>query len=246
MRLFGVSRISANSPAAKEEMQSAIGGDMNAPPLSIAGGELLANQDEPDNKKRILLLGGGLAVVAASALFLLDENPMSMLQSFLGASSEDPGTAMNVAPNTPSHALQLPPGLTPGDNESGVLDSEDAETDVADTEAIDDSALPLVAVEGEATRDRPWEALNRISEWRTSGEYDAVVLKQYFAHKKVWVRLAALEVAIKQKGLTPLEVRSVAKTLRTDFRKDQMRRWMKRVRERDRETYDSMVEVLKI
>jgi hypothetical protein len=58
------------------------------------------------------------------------------------------------------------------------------------------------------------------------------------------VRLAAFELAIKQEKLDENEVQSVAYDLRKDYRRDQMRRWLKRVHARDTQTWSTMTTLL--
>ncbi len=181
----------------------------------------------------IFLISGG-----GSAYFLLGENAPQLVTGLFGGQSEVP---VELSPNP---LESITPAMSPSDAEKESEKREDEGEDFAEdedeAEEGDEQPLPQVAINGEGAQEKPWVALQKIQDWRVSGSHDRIRIKHYFAHRKVWVRLAALEVAIKQNSLTDLEVQSVATGMKDSFRSDQMRRWLKRVEVRDTKTYQNM------
>jgi hypothetical protein len=189
-----------------------------------------------EDRKRYIVIGGGIAA-AFAAFFLLTDDSGGSLLSFLdfGNSEESEQVAVETTA-TPA------PQVT-----TDVEDDLDEEDETLVEEAAEDSdefEYKTVSLSGEGQRERAWQALKRIEEWRTAGGNDVIIMRQYLGHRKVWVRLAAFELAIKQKKLDENEVQSVAYDLRKDYHRDQMRRWLKRVHARDTQTWSTMTTLL--
>lgn len=219
------------------------------PPGSDAG---VAEIKTPANQqqKKLLLLGGGLAAAAATVVLLTGEDGTLMLSSLFN----QPTSSETSTTDSALTGITSAPGDVALNENSFATDTPDEEEgdEVEEAEISQDTAsetpenLPKVAVEGPASKERAWEALKRMDEWRAAEGCDEKLLKQYFAHKKSWVQLSALEIAIRQEALSDIEVRSVANSMKSHFRADQMRRWLKRVKARDTETYNAMITALEL
>ncbi len=223
----------------------------NEPPFTEAGGDLVAEESPKSeaHKKRMMILGGGLAMMASAAVMLTNENVSGFFSSFFEETPSEVSAPVELASlNSPKESIETV--ITEDEDDGEEEDDDDNEESEnlanAGSEWDDESNLPTVNTDGAGSKERAWTALQKIDEWRTMGFHDTLTLRQYFGHKKVWVRLAALEIAIKQNGLTKPEVLSVAKIMRENFRHDQMRRWLKRVQARDTETYQHMKNILKV
>lgn len=191
------------------------------------------NTSDGEKKKNMILIGGGVCVACVAVIFLTDAG-----DGLFGSSNPNADET-----NMQSLAAAPVPALT--DTVEATDEADDDEEEVEE-EDVDSEFFDYVSVylPGDSQKELAWKALKNIDEWRESGQSDDNVMKQYLGHRKVWVRLAAFEVALKQQKLSEAEVQSVAIDLREGHRRDQMRRWLKRVRVRDAETWATMTALL--
>jgi hypothetical protein len=198
-------------------------------------------QQSPERRKKIALIAVMLLCGTGALFFLSEEEGFQTLYSLLGSEDEVAPAEALTAPQAPPHSVTVHPQRA-----NTSEDEEEEEVDIAEDEKADERELPVVAIKGEGSQEKPWIALQKIQDWQVSGSHDRIRIKHYFGHPKAWVRLAALEVAIKQHALTEIEVESVATDMKSSFRPDQMRRWLKRVKERDVKTYQDMKTALSL
>jgi hypothetical protein len=203
----------------------------------------LGSEEEPQDgskNRNVILIGIGIGIVCLAAILLTTESGQGVFGFFRSNSDETTQQEMAAAPLADSSVTLA---------ETDTVEEEDEEDDesLGKPEEItesDEFAYTNVYLLGNSQKELAWRALNTIDEWRNTGQSDNNVMKQYLGHRKIWVRLAAFEVALKQQKLSEDELQSVALDLREGYRRDQMRRWLKRVRVRDAETWTTMTSLL--
>jgi hypothetical protein len=242
---FPMSNADFATPA-KGESTGTFDGNGGSQFFSMMGPE---NSPSSDGRTRKLALVGLVVVaLAGGGVLLTGEEGGNIFDSlFSGFSS---GSNETTATDT---VAQDPATSTEEVVEEEVVEEEVAEegemlepveTEIgAEEETYEYTS---VGIEGEYSKEKVWEALKHTDDWRNAGEHDSQILSQYFSHPKVWVRLAALEVAVLQKGLSRDELYSAGKDISDGFNHGQIVRYMQRVRFRDINTFNEMMRYLQL
>jgi hypothetical protein len=240
----------AGFPMSNAEFASPPGGEGTGAFGDNAGSQFLSMMS-PDSgaaanarNRKIALVGLVVVSLAAGGYLLTSGEGASPVDSLL-ALFDDSSTE---SPPAPDAAVQAPVEATPvAVEEEEVVEEELPEPVESDVAAADESyEYTKVGIEGEYSKEKVWEALKHADDWRNAGEHDSQILSQYLAHPKVWVRLAALEVAVLQKGLSRDELYSAGKDISDGFNRGQIVRFMQRVRFRDINTFNEMMKYLQL
>ena len=142
----------------------------------------------------------------------------------------------------PAPALNLENADASDEEDAG--DEEEGEEVEADVAAQYDG---LEMVTGPNAQDRVMDAIEQIESWTPEkGAFPINVLGQYLFHRKVWVRLTALEFAIDGKILPVATIQNIAIDIGQKNNRGQIKRYLERPRHLNHEVYIEMRRVLSL
>ena len=126
--------------------------------------------------------------------------------------------------------------------------TSDEETDDEEVEADSASQFDgLEMVTGPNAQDRVMDAIEQIESWTPEqGAFPVNVLGQYLFHRKVWVRLTALEFAIDGKILPATTIQNIANDIIQKNNRGQIKRYLERPRHLNHEVYIEMRRVMNL
>ncbi len=142
----------------------------------------------------------------------------------------------------PSPALSLDESNTSDEDD----DSEGTDGDVVEADATSQyDGLEMVS--GPNAQDKVMDAIEQIESWTPEkGAFPMNVLGQYLFHRKVWVRLTALEFAIDGKILPATTIQNIAIDIGQKNNRGQIKRYLERPRHLNHEVYLEMRRVLSL
>lgn len=183
----------------------------------------------------------------------LNADPMTALPTDAPEAPEAPSDGFEIGDleGIESAETAMPNGdfLPDGESvpgEAGELEAGELNNPTTEGEELAENivAVESPAVPGPESEAKPWEALEEITEWRGTGSYDPEILPQYLAHRKVWVRLAALWLSY-ELDIYPIEsLRAVASEINSSFDHSRIRRFLTRVKVEDTNTWVALTQLL--
>lgn len=210
-----------------------------------------SNEGEGVNRKKMFLYVflAGVAVVVgwAGLTFWDDEQSDSTETAATDPEGQLAAKSLGGKPLSSTSAAGSKVGTSDADDADGEEQPDEASDESVEADEGDETSNSASPVAGPESQDPVLEALEKIASWaKTEGGYPSSTLSQYLAHRKLWVRLAALEFALEAKALGHEALKGVALDIRQKHSLSQIRRFLERSRRSNLALHQSMLALMQL